>query len=293
MKEYGCSSEVAPIVRLLLKHPTEAFVSDQNVQAQWAELGYRGPPDFHRAVAEYDRFVELLEQHVPEILYLPRDERTGLDSVYVHDPLVMTPDGAVLCRMGKAQRRGEPEAMQGFLSGLGIPILGAITGEGQLEGGDVVILDRETLAVGEGYRTNSEGIRQLAALTHGTISEIQVVPLPHWRGPGEVLHLMSLVSPVDHGLLVVYERLLPVRFRNWLLERGYRLIDVPDDEFESMACNVLAVSPGRCVMLEGNPKTRRNLEKAGVVVMEYRGEEISRKGAGGPTCLTRPLLRAG
>jgi arginine deiminase len=290
---FGCSSEVGNLKRLLLKRPEEAFINDAFVQSQWLGLHYLAPPDFERSVDEYEGFVKLVERTAPEIRYLPREEQAGLDSIYVHDPLVMTSEGAVVCNMGKKQRRGEPRAAAEFLSEIDIPILGSIKDEGCLEGGDVVLFDTNTMAVAEGYRTNREGIRQLHELTKEFITEIFVVPLPHWQGPDEVLHLMSIISPIDHDLAVVYSRLMPVPFREWLIGRGIKLIEVPDEEFETMACNVLSVAPRKCVMLTGNPRTRRLLEKEGVEVREYEGEEISRKGAGGPTCLTRPLLREG
>lgn len=290
--EFGCQSEVGTIKRLLLKHPSEAFISDENIDTQWMDLNYLGSPDYNRAVSEFEGFVELLEKHVLEIHYLPQKDQAGLDSIYVHDPVIMTSGGAVLCNMGKEQRRGEPAAMEEFLTGLDIPILGSITGEGRLEGGDVVFFDKNTLAVAEGYRTNREGIRQLQDLTKEFISDFQIVPLPHWQGPDDVLHLMSIISPVDHDLAVVYSRLMPVPFREWLIRRGIKLVEVPDTEFETMGCNVLAVSLRKCIVLSGNPRTRHLLEEEGVEVWEYEGEEISKKGAGGPTCLTRPLWRA-
>ena len=156
----------------------------------------------------------------------------------------------------------------------------------------MVWLDDRTVAVGRGYRTNDEGIRQFRALLEDSIDELIVVPLPHWRGPGDVLHLMSLISPVDHNLAVVYSSLLPVPFREGLVERGYAFVEVPDDEFRSMGTNVLALAPRQCLMLTGNPRTRAALERAGARVIEYTGDEISVKGEGGPTCLTRPLARS-
>lgn len=289
--EIGCPSEVGTIKRLLLKHPSEALVNDENIETQWADLNYLGPPDYNRAVSEFEGFVELLKRHVPEIHYLPQQDQTGMDSIYVHDPVVMTSAGAVLCNMGKEQRRGEPDALEEFLAALDIPILGSIKDQGRLEGGDVVLFDKNTLAVAEGYRTNQEGIQQLQELTGEIITDFQIVPLPHWQGPDDVLHLMSIISPVDHDLAVVYSRLMPVPFREWLIRRGIKLVEVPDAEFETMGCNVLAVSPRKCIVLKGNPRTRRLLEEEGVEVWEYEGEEISKKGAGGPTCLTRPLWR--
>jgi arginine deiminase len=289
--KFGNQSEVGRIKRLLLKHPRDAFLSQENIQAQWKELNYTAPPDYERAVEEYDEFIRLLERFIPEIHFLPADDRTGLDSIYVHDSLVITDKGVQLCRMGKKKRQGEPLAAEEFLKDLGIPILGSITGEGKLEGGDLVWIDERTVAVGLGYRTNEEGVRQIKELTSDSVDEYVMVPLPHWKGPEDVMHLMSLISPVRRDLAVVYSRLLPVPFREWLLQREIRLLEVPDSEFETMGCNVLAVAPGECIMISGNPQTKRLLEEAGVHVYEYEGEEISRKGAGGPTCLTRPLLR--
>jgi arginine deiminase len=287
----GSQSEVGRIKCLLLKHPRDAFLSQANIQAQWKELNYSDLPDFDRAVEEYKKFVEILERFIPEIHYLPEDERTGLDSIYVHDSLIVTDKGALLCRMGKEKRQGEPPAAEEFLKELGIPILGSITGEGKLEGGDLVWIDGHTIAVGLGYRTNEEGVRQLKEIISDSVDEYVIVPLPHWEGPEDVMHLMSLISPVRRDLAVVYPRLLPVPFREWLLQREIRLLEVTDSEFKTMGCNVLAVAPGECIMISGNPQTKRLLEEAGIQVYEYEGEEISRKGAGGPTCLTRPLLR--
>jgi N-dimethylarginine dimethylaminohydrolase len=193
--------------------------------------------------------------------------------------------------MGKALRRGEPSAQEAALSTMGYAIAGRIAPPGLLEGGDVVWLDRRTVAVGRGYRTNDEGIAQLRLLLGDSIDELIVVPLPHWRGPGDVFHLMSMISPVDRDLAVVYSPLMPVTFRETLCARGITLVEVPDDEFETMGANVLAIGPRRCIMVAGNPMTRARLEQAGAQVAEYEGLDISLKGGGGPTCLTRPLQR--
>lgn len=288
---FGCQSEVGKIQRLLLKHPREAFRHAQNIAAQWERLNYTGAPDFAKAQREYEHFIALLKPHIAEMVFLPPHDETGLDSIYVHDPALITSRGAILCNMGKAERRGEPAAMGEFLLQLGVPVFGAISGAGTLEGGDVVWIDERTLAVGRGYRTNEEGIRQLRQLLKDLVEEIVVVPLPHWHGPSDVLHLMSLISPIDHKLALVYSRLLPVPFREWLLAREIKLLEVPDEEYDSMGCNVLAVAPRKCIMLTGNPRTKALLLNSGVEVWEYSGTEISHKGAGGPTCLTRPLGR--
>ena len=292
MAEIGSQSEVAPIRRLLLKHPKDAWVDRRQVEAQWRALRFTAPPDLGRALEEYERFIELVRLPGTEIAFLPRDPGTGLDSIYTHDPVVISERGAILCSMGKAARRGEPEAAGRFFEKAGIPIAGRIDGAGRLEGGDVVFLDARTAAVGEGYRTNAEGIRQLRLILGDAVEEVVAVSLPHWNGFEDVLHLMSLVSPIDRDLLLVRSRLLPGPFRQWLLGRGFVLLEVPDRKFDTMGCNVLAVEPRRCVMLEGNPQTARLLREAGCEVRTYEGSEISSKGCGGPTCLTRPLLRA-
>ena len=160
-----------------------------------------------------------------------------------------------------------------------------------MEGGDVAWLNEKTLAVGLTYRTNVEGIRQLKNLLSPKGVEVIVVDLPHYKGIEDVFHLMSIFSPVDKNLAVVYSPLMPIRFRNLLLEIGYELVEVPEKEFESMGCNVLAIEPRKCIMVEGNPITQKALEKAGCQVYTYKGLEISIKGGGGPTCLTRPLKR--
>ena len=291
MTEFGCQSEIAPIKKLLLKHPRDAFINKDNVSKQWKDLNYFGCPDFLKAIEEYDQFIELFGQFGIEILYLPQHNNTGLDSIYTHDPALISNKGAILCNMGKTQRKGEPKAMGEFLTENGIPVFGKITGNGRLEGGDIVWLDERTVAVGQGYRSNGTGIRQLKQLLGDIVDEVIPVPLPHWKGPDDVFHLMSIISPIDHNLALVYSPLMPVPFRQWLIKRGITLLEVPVSEYGSMGFNVLAVAPRKCIMLSGNPETKAILERAGAEVWTYEGKEISVKGAGGVTCLTRPLLR--
>ena len=283
-------SEVGRLTRLVVKHAEDAFQGPETIAAEWRELNFSSPPDYARAVEQYDRFLALLDSSGCEITMLPKAEDAGLDSIYVRDASIVCNRGAILCRMGKPQRESEPAAQEAALHALGYPILGRIRPPGRLEGGDVAWLDERTLAVGRGYRTNDAGIAQLRALL-GEEIEVLTVPLPHWRGAGDVFHLMSIISPIDRDLVVVYSPLLPVPFREWLLVRGTRLVEVPDSEFEGMGTNVLALAPRRCLMVAGNPITRARLEAAGATVLEYEGSEISLKGGGGPTCLTRPLER--
>ena len=285
-------SETGTITELALKHARDAFRSPSAIAAEWQALNFTDPPDYGRAVDEYERLLDLLRTSGAVVHLLPQAGGVGLDSIYVRDASVVCDRGLILCNMGKPQRLGEPAAQEAALRALGHTVVGSIRPPGRLEGGDVVWLDERTLAVGRGYRTNDEGIAQLRTLVADSIDKLVVVPLPHWRGAGDVFHLMSIVSPVDWDLAVVYSPLMPVPFRERLLDRGIGLVEVPDEEFDSMGANVLAIAPGRCVMVAGNPVTRGRLEKAGVEVLEYEGREISLKGGGGPTCLTRPLRRA-
>lgn len=287
----GAESNVTTLRSVLVKSVEAGWHDQSTAVREWQALHYPASPDYARAVGEHQALVALLQEQQMEIHHLPAAGGTGLDSIYSHDPLIVTSHGAILCRMGKSGRSGEPEAARLWLEAAGIPVLGAIEGDGLLEGGDLIWLDARTVAIGEGYRTNAEGIRQVRVLLGELVDEVITVPLPHWGGPGDCLHLMSLISPVDSDLAVVYSPLLPIPFRRLLLDRGYDLVEVPEPEFVTMGPNVLALGPRRCLVLEGNPVTRRRLEAAGATVLSYRGEEISLKGGGGPTCLTRPLLR--
>jgi N-dimethylarginine dimethylaminohydrolase len=254
----SAQSDVGQIRRVLLKHVRDAFVDDDRIDRQWRQLNYYGRPDLGRAIAEYDAFVGLLKDLGAEVVFLPKDAAVTMDSLYPRDAAIPTDKGVILCSMGKADRRTEPAAVAALLRKIDVPIAGTISGSGRIEGGDVTWLDRKTVAVGRGYRTNDEGIRQLRELLGDGI-ELAVVPLPHWRGPAAVFHLMSMISPVADDLAVVYSPLLPVPFREFLLARGIGLVEVPDEEFESMGCNVLAVAPRVRLLRTGNPKTRERL----------------------------------
>lgn len=287
-----CSqSDIGVIRHLVVKHAKDGFDSQMTIDRQWRELGYTDLPNYGRAVEEYEKFVAIFSQLDIKVHFLPHDQRTGLDSIYTRDASIVCEKGMILCNMGKLQRNTEPSTQETALREMGVPIQGTITNDGRIEGGDVVWLDQRTLVIGRGYRTNDEGIRQLRELLKDCVDEFIIVPLPHWRGSSDVFHLMSILSPIDHNLALVYSPLMPVPFRETLLQRNIELIEVPDKEFETMGCNVLALAPRKCLMLSGNPQTRRRLENAGVEVHEYEGREISAKGCGGPTCLTRPIER--
>jgi N-dimethylarginine dimethylaminohydrolase len=288
---FTAHSEIGKIKSLFIKRAEQAFISDAHIDQHWKALNYLDKPGLQSSINEYANFENILKGHGSEIFYLPEDGSVNMDSIYCRDAAIATNKGMILCNMGKAARQNEPMAEKRAFEANGIPVLGTITSPGTLEGGDVAWLDEHTLAVGHTYRTNEEGIRRLTALLSPLGVEVITVPLPHYKGPSDVFHLMSILSPVDTNLAVVYSPLMPIGFRNLLLQRGYQLVEVPDNEFDSMGCNVLAMGPRDCLLVEGNPITTAALEKAGCKVSLYKGIDISVKGGGGPTCLTRPIYR--
>ncbi|MBL7762592.1 MAG: hypothetical protein JNL23_04120 [Chitinophagaceae bacterium] len=284
-------SEFGKLRSVFIKKATDAFINDGHIEKYWQQLNYLGKPSMEKSNAEYEAFENILKQHDCSIYYLPEDNTVNMDSIYCRDAAIATDAGMIICNMGKAARSNEPTAERRAFELNNIPVLGAITAPGTIEGGDVAWLDEKTLAVGHTYRTNEEGIRQLKNFVEPLGVEVIVVPLPHYKGPSDVFHLMSILSPVDKDLAVVYSPLMPIVFREHLLRIGYQLVEVPDAEFDSMGCNVLALAPRVCLMVKGNPVTKKRMEDAGCKVIEYEGDEISVKGGGGPTCLTRPLQR--
>ena len=276
---------------MALRRPEAAFVSQEAVSGQWRGLNYHDEPDFAAACAEFDRFEEIINSTGCRITRLGPQDGLGLDSLYVRDSLIVTPRGIIKAGMGKKARRGEPETNAAMLAEAGETIIGAISAPGKVEGGDLVWLDENTLLAGVGYRTNSAGLDQLQALAGDEVT-IHRFDMPHFKGPGDVFHLMSVLSPVDRDLAVVFPPLMPVRLMELLLLRGFRLVEVPDEEFETMACNILAIAPRHVVMVDKNPVTAQLLRDAGCKVEIIKADEISRKGEGGPTCLARPLARS-
>jgi N-dimethylarginine dimethylaminohydrolase len=278
---YGCENMVAKLERVLVRRPEEAAC------ARWLEYGWRAAPDFAKLLHEHDGLCERLESAGAEIVYgglVP----LALDAIYTFDPAIVSPHGAIVLRSGKGLRVAEAEATAGDLAAAGIPVLATLEPPATADGGDTIWLDDQTLLVGRGYRTNAAGVAALrAALPDVDVIELD---LPHFHGSHEVMHLLSLLSPVAHDTAVAYLPLMPVRLVQLLEERAVRLVEVPDEEFETMGPNVLALAPGVVLALERNRETRLRLERAGIEVLTYEGAELS-KGDGGPTCLTRPLLR--
>lgn len=282
-RAYGSQSMTAALQRVLVRAPRREDAS------LWRAYGWRAEPDPARMAEEHEAFCEILARAGIEVVVAQTPHGADPDAIYVYDPAIVSERGAVLLRPGKEGRRSEVDTMAADLVEAGVPVAARLQAPALAEGGDTLWLDRRTLLAGRGYRTNDAGIDSLREALPGV--EVIAFDLPHFRGEGEVMHLLSLLSPLDDDLAVGYPPLLPVRLVELLAERGVRLVEVPDEEFEAMGPNVLALAPRVALALEGSDETRRRLERAGVAVLVYKGDEISRKGDGGPTCLTRPLLR--
>jgi N-dimethylarginine dimethylaminohydrolase len=280
-RAYGLSNMTARLRRVLVRSPRA-----EDLQF-WREYGWRAAPDLAAIAREHDALCELLAGAGAEIVLAETPVPGNPDATYVYDPVLITDDGAILLRPRKEGRRGEPEAVGTDLERAGVPIAGRLGQPALAEGGDLIRLDERTLLAGRGYRTSSNCVQ---ALERHTGLETLVFDLPHWHGADEVMHLLSLLSPLDADLVVAYPPLLPVRLVQLLEERSVEIVPVPDDEFQTLATNVLALAPRVALVVDGNPETRRRLERAGVEVLVYEGTELS-KGDGGPTCLTCPLLR--
>ena len=288
--DFGAFNNWGKLKTVAVRPAATAFQSDAKIDAEWKDLNFHSRPDLGNALAEFSEVERVLKSTGADVIALPAGEGLTLDALYTHDALVVTPRGLVKPRMGKPQRRKEAAVNGAYLEKLGFPIAGEITGEGKLEGGDLVWIDRHTLVAGVGYRTNLEGVRQLQALAGADVNVLWF-DMPHYKGRSDVFHLMSVWSPLDKDLAVVYLPLIPVRLVELLEERGISFVHVPDQEFDTMGCNVLALGPRHAMMVDGNPETRRRMEAAGVKVEVIRGADICRKGEGGPTCMTRPLVR--
>jgi dimethylargininase len=273
----------APLLDVLVKRPGPAFGAAFGDPAH----GFRHPVDLGRAQREHAAFVELLASLVPRVHVLEA-ELDSPDLVYTFDPLLVTDRGAIPLRPGKPNRTGEPAILEAWTTVAGIPTLGSIEAPGTVEGGDTFWLRPDLFCIGRTLRTDDAGARQLAALVGG---DVRIFDVPYWHGPAELIHLMSVISPIADDLAVVYLPLLPVGLWSLLGELGIRLIEVPDDEFPTLGCNVLAIRPGVVVLAEGNPRTAAALAAAGCEVHTYPATEIGINGSGGPTCMTRPILR--
>ncbi|MFL5671436.1 MAG: dimethylarginine dimethylaminohydrolase family protein [Chloroflexota bacterium] len=282
-RTYGAQSMSAPLLDVLVKRPGPTFGAAFDDPAH----GFLHPVDLEVARREHDEFVELLASLGPRVHVL-ETELESPDLVYTFDPLLVTDRGAIPLRPGKPNRAAEPAAIEAWTSAAAIPTVGRIEAPGTVEGGDTLWLQPDLFCIGRTLRTNSAGVAQLAGLVGG---DVRVFDVPYWRGPAELIHLMSVISPVADDLAVVYMPLLPVGLWELLVDLDVRLVEVPDGEFATLGCNVLAVRPGVVILAEGNPRTAAALASAGCEVHTYPATEIGINGSGGPTCMTRPILR--
>jgi N-dimethylarginine dimethylaminohydrolase len=284
---YGAQGMVGRLRRVMMRRPGESMVS-----ADPAAWHYTGRIDVEEARAAHDAFADALGAWDVEVLYHEEPLPDHSDSVFVFDPVLVTDHGSLVLSMGKERRRGEEEPLARALQDCGVPVFGRLKGAARAEGGDTLWLDHETLAVGRGFRTNDEGVRQLRGLLAPLGVSVLDYDLPYFTGPDACLHLLSLISPVDVDLAVAYPPLMPTALWRELRRRGVRLLEVPEDEFlRTQATNVLAVAPRKCIMLDENPVTRELLEMADCEVVTFPGAPLSFKAEGGPTCLTRPIWR--
>jgi N-dimethylarginine dimethylaminohydrolase len=280
---FGAQSMTAPLRDVLVKRPGPAFGAAFDAP----EHGFLHPVDLDLARREHAAFVEVLASLGPRVHVL-ETEIASPDLVYTFDPLLVSDRGAIPLRPGKPNRRLEPAAIESWTAAHGIPTAGRIEAPGTIEGGDTFWLRPDLLCIGRTLRTNSEGVRQLAALVGG---DVRVFDVPYWRGPAELIHLLSVISPISDDLAVVFEPLLPVGLWELLNDLRIRTIPVPEAEFATLGCNVLAVRPGVVIAADGNPATAAAMAAAGCEVHTYPAFEIGINGSGGPTCMTRPILR--
>ena len=284
MNEYSQITEVA------IRSPLHSFVNEDKLLSEWELLRFHAKPQLKEAIIEFNHFRSLLTDEGMTIIDLPSSNILTIDSIYTRDSILISKAGLILCNMGRSSRTPEAKENYKTLSNKGYKIAGQIRAPGTLEGGDFIWIDNYHAAVGVGPRTNAEGIRQLKEIL-GSEVNLHVVNLPDPNHPDDVLHLMSIISPLDKDLALIYKPLMPDTFISWLSDLGIKFVEVSDDEYLMMGCNVLATSPRSIIMLEDVPKVRLELKKAGCKIRSYKGVEISRKGEGGPTCLTRPLKR--
>ncbi len=289
---FGGDSMSAPLRKVLVCTPRAAGWDLPEKKARWGELGFLHRPETERALAEHEELCAALEASGGEVCFLPEAPDLTLDAVYAHDPSLVTSFGVICLRMGKPTRVPEAQRHRSYYQGARIPMLGEITPPGTAEAGDIVWLNSSTLLVGRGYRTNASGIEQLGALLSPKGVRVISAPLPHASGPGSCLHLMSLISILDEHTVLVDLPLLAVETVELLCDLGFRLVEIAYEERESLACNVLSLGKRRLIALVQNPGTNQRLRSLGYQVITFSGAEIGINGGGGPTCLTRPLLRS-
>ncbi|SDA87661.1 N-Dimethylarginine dimethylaminohydrolase [Mesorhizobium qingshengii] len=288
-KTYGSQSMAGPLKRVLMRSSKSAM---RHAKAQ--EWHYGPGFDPQKAAAQHEQLTSLVAASGAEIEWLTDADDGLADSVFTHDPSLMTDHGAIILSMGKALRQPEPGLHEIAYRRMGIPILGRIDGPGQVEGGDCVWVDANTLAVGRGVRTNQDGIQQLSNLLSPKGISVFGFDLPLWHGEEACLHLMSVISPLADDLALVYAPLLPAAFYQLLRARGIKLVEGDADEFfasNGLSLNVLPTAPRQVIAVAGFPRTAAAMQAAGCAVSTFEADALCIACEGGPTCLTRPVLR--
>lgn len=285
-------SMVAPLQRVLVCSPRTAGWDRPDSVACWQKLGFLHPPDFPTAQSQHETLCRELQAAGAEVIELPPDPGLTPDAVYTHDASFPTDHGLIALRPGKPNRVSESSYHAGFCLRLNIPTQSKIPAPGTAEAGDMLWLDSKTLLIGHGYRTNNFAIQYIRALLapHGT--EVFSAPLPYGPGPSACLHLMSLISLLDDHTALVDLPWLAVETVELLKSRNFNFIEIAPSERDTLACNVLALGNNRLLAIAENEKTNARLRHAGFDVRTFPGSELCINGSGGPTCLTRPLLRA-
>ena len=283
-------NEYSLLTQVAIRSPLNSFLTDEKLSNEWQDLRFHSKPEIKESINEFIEFRKLLLNNEIKIIDLPQAKDLTIDSIYTRDSILISPKGLILCNMGRASRTPEARDNYEHLKLQGYQIAGEILAPGTLEGGDFIWLSDTKAAVGLGPRTNQNGIDQLRKILGNSV-DLHVVPLPEPTHPDDVLHLMSIISPLDKDLALIYRPLMPVSFIQWLEQLGIKFVEVDEAEYLLMGCNVLATSPRSVIMLENLPRVQQNLQNAGCDVQTDKGIEISRKGEGGPTCLTRPLKR--
>jgi len=285
-RAFGGQTMTGRLKRVMVRKPAAPKTA-----SDWTDFRYRHPVDHPRAVDKHAALVAILESEGVDVIVAADDESGDLDAIFPYDPSLTTDQGAILLSKGKPARVKEPAFHARTYGEIDVPVLGEVVTPRRVEGGDTLWVDERTVAVGRGYRTNGAGIEQLGLILEPLGVTVLAYDLPHWNGPAGCLHLMSFISPVPPGVAVAHKPLMDVAFMEELAKRGWTLIEIEPAEFDSMACNVLCLEPFKVLVVNGNPRTKQLLEQAGCTVLDYAGDELSHNRAGGPICLTRPILR--
>ena len=286
---FGVSSMIAPLKKVALMKPGKSLFN-----ADAKKWNYNNKFDPKKIEAVFLSFLNLLQEDKIQIFWMDETQTDIADAIFTYDASLMTPEGGILMSLGKNLRKGEQEIHRQFYIKNNIPIISEINGRATAEAGDTLWLDKKTLVIGKGFRTNEDGANQIKMIMNKIGIQVHIFDLPVYQGKNACLHLMSLISILDDKKALVYSSLLPVGLYKLLLKNNFSLVEAPKEEFQlsnTLSTNILATSPGNCIMIDSLPQTRSALEKEGIKIRVFKGDELCVACEGGPTCLTRPLYR--